>query len=216
MMILPFQRSYTHKLLHQGRIVYLRYGLPRYGLAASFNQMEAGGLFQSPMCRQRAARSRVAMRAAYLVLMVLGEDRMSLQSLEFLLCHIQHLSIPMNRLVAFCVLIGPWVTLGLTCRLTISLVGQRILTMVMVFSLKSRTAPISYKVCLSINQVVQRCLSSLRTPMSGVSFTDLLAEYSVQDVSITPTFLYERCRLKYHTTVRQPSSWQVCTFGILF
>ncbi len=57
----------------------------------------------------------------------------------------------MNLLVAFCALIGSWVTLGLTCRLTTFLMGQRILSMVMVFSLKSRTAPISCKVCLSIN-----------------------------------------------------------------
>jgi hypothetical protein len=76
---------------------------------------------------------------------------MSLQSLDFLLCHVKHLTIPLTRLVAYCVLIGSWVTLGLTCRLTLFLVGQRILSMVMVFSLKSRTAPISCKVCLSIN-----------------------------------------------------------------
>jgi len=30
------------------------------------------------MCRQRATRNRAAMRAAYLVLMALGEDKMSL------------------------------------------------------------------------------------------------------------------------------------------
>ena len=76
---------------------------------------------------------------------------MSLQYLEFLLCHVKHLNIPLTRLVAYCVLIGSWVTLVLTCRLTLFLVGQRILSMVMVFSLKSRTAPISCKVCLSIN-----------------------------------------------------------------
>ena len=42
------------------------------------------------MCRQRATRNRAAMRAAYLVLMALGEDKMSLQSLECLLCHVWH------------------------------------------------------------------------------------------------------------------------------
>ncbi len=42
------------------------------------------------MCRQRATRNRAAMRAAYLIMMALGEDEMSLQSLEFLLCHIKH------------------------------------------------------------------------------------------------------------------------------
>jgi len=112
--------------------------------------MEAGGLFQSPNVRQRATRNRAALRAAYLVMMALGEDKMSLQSLEFLLCHVWHLSISLTRLVACCILIGSWVTLGLICRLTIFLMGQRILFMVMVFSLKSRTVPISCKVCLSI------------------------------------------------------------------
>ena len=83
--------------------------------------METGGLFQSPNMRQRATRNRAAMRAAYLVLMALGEDKMSLQSLECLLCHVWHLNIPLTRLVAYCVLIGSWVTLGLICRLTIFL-----------------------------------------------------------------------------------------------
>ena len=81
----------------------------------------------------------------------LGEDKMSLQSLECLLCQVWHLNILLTRLVAYCVLVGSWVMLGLTCRLTIFLVGQRILSMGMVFSFKSRTAPISCKVCLSIN-----------------------------------------------------------------
>ena len=55
-------------------------------------------------------------------------------------------SIPYESLM-----IGSWVTLSLTCRLTMFPVGQRILSVVMVFCLKSRTAPISCKVCLSIN-----------------------------------------------------------------
>jgi hypothetical protein len=75
---------------------------------------------------------------------------MSLQSLEFLLCHVKHLNIPLTRLAVYCVLIGCWVMLGLICRLTLFLVGQRILSMVMGFFLKSRIVPISCKVCLSI------------------------------------------------------------------
>ena len=100
------------------------------------------------MCRQRATRNQVAMRAAYLVLTALGEEKMSLQSLEYSAVIYLASSIPMNRLVAFCVLIGSWVTLGLTCRLTMFLVGQRALSMVVVFSLKSRIAPILCKVLL--------------------------------------------------------------------
>jgi len=92
-----------------------------------------GGYSSHLMCRQRATRNRAAMRAAYLVLMALGEDKMSLQSLECLLCHVWHLNIPLTCLVAYCILIGSWVTLGLICRLTIFLVGKRILSMVMGF-----------------------------------------------------------------------------------
>ena len=40
------------------------------------------------MCRQRATRNQAAMRTAHLVLVALVEDKMSLQSLEDLLCHI--------------------------------------------------------------------------------------------------------------------------------
>jgi len=100
------------------------------------------------MCRQRATRNQVAMRAAYLVLMALREDKMSLQSLEYSALSYLASSIPMTRLVAFCILISSWVTLGLTCRLTIFLMGKRILSMVMVFFLKSRIAPILCKVLL--------------------------------------------------------------------
>ncbi len=85
------------------------------------------------MCRQRVTCNRAAMRAAYLVLMALGEDKMSLQSLECLLCHVWHLNIPLTCLVAYCVLIGYWVMLGLICRLTIFLMCQKILSMVMGF-----------------------------------------------------------------------------------
>jgi len=42
------------------------------------------------------------------------------------------------------------VTLDLSCRLTIFLIERRIPSMVMVFSLKSNTAPISCKVCVPI------------------------------------------------------------------
>jgi hypothetical protein len=40
------------------------------------------------VCRQRATQNRAAMRAAYLVVMALGEDKCPSLSLEDLLCHI--------------------------------------------------------------------------------------------------------------------------------
>jgi hypothetical protein len=108
--------------------------------------------------------------------------------------------ISITLLVAFQVLTGSWawtvlchsalVTLGLSCKPTIFLIGRRILTMVMVFSLKSRTAPISCKVCLPMIRLYKSdgALTSYST-ISGVRRTDLLAEYSIKEMSIVPTFL---------------------------
>jgi hypothetical protein len=65
----------------------------------------------------------------------------------------------MTILVALCVLTGSWATrlvfyssalemLGLHCRRLMFLMGKSISSIVMVFSLKSKTATISSKVCL--------------------------------------------------------------------
>jgi hypothetical protein len=51
------------------------YGRPWYGLAPSFILMETGACASHLVCRQRASRNRAAMRAAYLVVMALGEDK---------------------------------------------------------------------------------------------------------------------------------------------
>jgi len=57
----------------------------------------------------------------------------------------------------------------LTCRLTMFLVGQRILSMVMVFSLESNTAPISCKVCLPIIRSYKGAVAPVSySTMSGV------------------------------------------------
>ena len=120
--ILPFHCSNTHK---HPRVVLCIHGMACHDMTwpRLSNRWKRGAYSSHLMCRQRAIRNRAAMRAAYLVLMALGEDKMSLQSLECLLCHVWHLDIPLNPLVAYCVLIGSWVTLGLICRLTIFLVG---------------------------------------------------------------------------------------------
>jgi hypothetical protein len=61
--------------------------------------------------------------------------------------------------------------------------------MVMVFPLKSRTAPISCKVCLSMIRLYKGdgAPTSYST-ISGVRRTDLLAEHSIKEMSIVPTF----------------------------
>jgi hypothetical protein len=61
--------------------------------------------------------------------------------------------------------------------------------MVMVFSLKSRTAPISCKVCLPmIRSYKGDGAPTLYSTISGVRCTDLLAEYSIMETSIVSTF----------------------------
>ena len=78
--------------------------------------------------------------------------------------------------------IGAMVTLGLSCKLTIFLIGRRILSIVMVFSLKSSTAPISCKVCFSImRSYIGAVAPASYSTMSGVRWTDLLSEYSTKE-----------------------------------
>ncbi len=62
--------------------------------------------------------------------------------------------------------------------------------MVMVFSLKSRTTPISCKVCLPmIRSLKGDGAPTSYSTISGVRQTDLLVvEYSIKEISIVPTF----------------------------
>ena len=60
--------------------------------------------------------------------------------------------------------------------------------MVMVFSLKSSTAPISCKVCLPImRSYIGAVAPASYSTMSGVRWTDLLSEYSTKERVISPT-----------------------------
>jgi hypothetical protein len=80
------------------------------------------------------------------------------------------------------------VTLGLSCKFVIFLIGRRILFIVMVFSLKSSTAPISCKVCLPImRSYIGVVAPALYSTMSGVRWTDLLSEYSTKERVTSPT-----------------------------
>ncbi len=80
------------------------------------------------------------------------------------------------------------VTLGLSCKFVIFLIGRRILSIVIVFSLKSNTAPILCSVCLPINRSYKGAVApaSFYT-MSGVRWTDLLSEYSMKERVTSPT-----------------------------
>ncbi len=82
------------------------------------------------------------------------------------------------------------VMLGLSCRLAMFLIGKRILSIVMDLSLKSRTAPMSCKVCLPmIRSYIGALAPESYSTISGVRRTDLLTEYSTKEMSMPPTFL---------------------------
>ena len=113
-------------------------------------------------------------------------------------------SIAMTLLVRSWVLTGSWarhglgalfclnalVMLELSYRVAMFLIGKRILSIVMDLSLKSRTAPMSCKVCLpNIRSYMGALASESYSTISGVRWTDLLAEYSTKEMSMSPTFL---------------------------
>jgi hypothetical protein len=82
------------------------------------------------------------------------------------------------------------VMLGVSCRLAMFLIGKRILSIVMDLSLISRTAPISCKVCLPMIRSYIGALAPVSySTLSGVRWTDLLAEYSTKEMLLAPTFL---------------------------
>jgi hypothetical protein len=60
--------------------------------------------------------------------------------------------------------------------------------MVMVFSLKSNTAPISCKGCLpTMRSYIGAVAPASYSTMSGVGWTDLLSEYSTKERVTSPT-----------------------------
>jgi hypothetical protein len=101
--------------------------------------------------------------------------------------------------------------LGLSCRLLILLMGKRISSMAMVLSLKSNTAPISCKVCLPMIRSYNGGGPSLEySNISGRRCTFLLAEYSTNESSTSPTFLV----LKVPLEVLQDSGTALLTMGM--
>jgi hypothetical protein len=124
-------------------------------------------------------------------------------------------------LVAFCVFTGSWAKLewclsalemlGLSYRLLIFLMGGRISSMVMVFSLKSNTVPISCKVCLPmIRSYNGGGLPWGYSTISGCRCTFLLAEYSMKESLTSPTFLV----LKVPLEVLHDSGTALLTTGM--
>ncbi len=104
------------------------------------------------------------------------------------------------HLVALRELTGSWAKLelclsalkmlGLSCRLLILifLVGKRISSIVILFSLKSNTAPISCKICLTmVRSYNGGGLPWGFSTISGCRCTFLLAEYSTKESATSPT-----------------------------
>ncbi len=125
------------------------------------------------------------------------------------------------HLVALRVLAGSWAKLelslsalemlGLSCRLLIFLMGKRISTMVMVLSLKSNTAPISFKVCLPMIRWYNGGGPPLEySTISGRRCTFLLAKYSTKESSISPTFLVLKVSLE---VLQDPRLWNSLTYN---
>jgi hypothetical protein len=100
--------------------------------------------------------------------------------------------------VALRVLIGSWVKqvfslsalviLGLSCRLAMFLMGKRILSVVVVFSWKSNFTPRLCILCLpTVRSYIGVWSPRLYSTMSGRRRTFLLAEYSTEEISMSPT-----------------------------
>ncbi len=178
----------------------IRYGLPWYGLAPSFSSKETSGNFQSPSAPSKSSSNLRSnggsklqcdvFRWAQLFLTMLGRS-----ALSYLASRISTM-----RLVALHVLTGFWAKqefclsalemLGLSCRFLIFLMGRRISSMVMFFSLKSNTVPMSCKVCLPIIRSYNGgVLPWGYSTISRCRCTFLLAEYSTKESWTSPTFL---------------------------
>ncbi len=197
------------------------YGLPWYGLAPSFNSKETGGNFQSASMPSKSSsnlRSNASselqcdvLRCAQLFFMMLGWSALSYLASKISTTH----------LVALRVLAGSWAKLelslsalemlGLSYRLLIFLMGKRILSMVMVLSLKSNTAPISCKVCLPMIRSYNGSGPPLEySTISGRRCTFLFAEYLTKESSTSPTFLV----LKVPLEVLHDSGTVLLTMGM--
>ncbi len=201
--------------------MYLCYGVrpAMIWLAPSFNLIEMCGRFQLPKVPSKSI-SYLSSNESSLSLCdgyrreQLSQTMAGKSDLSYLAS-----SILMTLLVSLRVLTSSWawqvlclnalVMLGLSCRLTIFLMGRRILSIVMVFSLKSRTAPMSCKLCLPMIRSYRGALASVSySTISGVKCTDLLVEYSAKD-QFHPPFWLEMCHWKCPTIVVQPSSHMV-------
>jgi len=171
------------------------YGLPWYGvLAPSFSSIETGGRFQSPNVPSKSDSYSSSNESSFSCCNGVRWEQLSLTIAgRFALSYLAA-SISITLLVAFRGLTGSWawhvvcrsalVMLGLSYKLTIFLIGRRILSMDMVFSLKSNTAPIWCNVCLpmlrSYKGAVAVAPASYST-MLGVRWIDLLSEYSTKE-----------------------------------
>ncbi len=124
-------------------------------------------------------------------------------------------------LVALRVLTGSWAKqefclstlemLGLICRLVIFLMGKRTSSMVVVFSLKSNTVPLSCNICLPMIGLNNGDVPPWGySTISGCRCTLLLAVYSTKENSTSPTFL----ALKVLLEVLHDSGTALCTMGM--
>ncbi len=177
------------------------YDLPWYGLAPSFNSIEMSGWFQLPSVPSKSNSYSSSSERSFpwcdgsrwekLFLTMAGRSALSYlaSSISMALLVVLQVLTGSSARQVFCH--STLLMLGLSCKLTIFLMGKRVLSMIVVFSLKFRMAPILCKVCLPMIRSYRGALApAMYSTISGVSqSTDLLAEYFTKEMSISPTFL---------------------------
>jgi hypothetical protein len=183
------------------------YGLPWYGLAPSYNSKETGSNFQSPSMPSKSSsnlrsntRSKLrcdVLRCTHLFFTMLGRSALSYLASKISTMHLEALRVLAGSWAKLKLSLSALEMLGLSCRLLIFLMGNRISSMVMVLSVKSNTASISCKVCLPIIRSYNGGGPPLEySTMSGCRCTFLLAEYSTKESLTSPTFLVLKVSLE--------------------
>jgi hypothetical protein len=109
------------------------------------------------------------------------------------------------------------VILGLSCRLTMFLMGKRISSIGIVFSWKFNFTPRLCILCLpNMRSYIGAWSPGLYSTISGRRQTFLLAEYSTKEISMSPTLSVMKVPLEVPLTQRQPVLQWKCVYWTLF
>ncbi len=164
----------------------------------SFSLKDTVGSFQSPNVASKSDLNLSSTESSFSLSEAVRWEQLSLimagrSAFSYLASKIYTM-----RLVVLQVLTGSWakqvfslsalVILGLNCRLTMFLMGRRILSIVIVFSWKSNFTPRLCMVCLPImRSYIGAWSPELYSTMSGWRRTFWLAKYSTKEISMLLT-----------------------------